>query len=172
MLGKSLYISGKYLDYEEKYVTAKSKVESLSLENELLKIQIFTFSDEAKKDKDCLKTLEKSIDTKKAFSKLKDKQTDEALLKVEKVGSEAMEKFKVSDEYLGKLCGYYVEGFELFKKYLAKHHPSLDLSKLDMEAVEKEVLEDRQSIEGVGEGGEAIATDEVANIDPSSSALP
>ena len=37
VLGESLYISGNYLDYEEKYVTTKSKVESLSIENELLK---------------------------------------------------------------------------------------------------------------------------------------
>ena len=73
MLGESLYISGKYLDYEEKYETAKSKVESLSLENELLKGQIFALSNEANMDKDRLKTLEKSIDTEKAFSKLKDK---------------------------------------------------------------------------------------------------
>ena len=73
MLGESLYIFGKYLDYEEKYETAKSKVESLSLENELLKGQIFALLDEANMDKDRLKTLEKSIDTEKAFSKLKDK---------------------------------------------------------------------------------------------------
>ena len=83
-----------------------------------------------------------------------------------------VEKFKVSDEYSGKLCDYYVEGFELFRKFLAKHHPSLDLSKLDIKAVEKEVLEDCQSIEGVGEGGKAIAIDEATNVDPSSSALP
>ena len=75
-----------------------------------------------------------------------------------------MEKFKVSDEYLDKLCNYYVEGFELFQKYLAKH-PSLDFSKLDMEAVEKEILVDRQSTEGVGEGGDVIAPDEAISVD-------
>nr|POE90937.1 hypothetical protein CFP56_05309 [Quercus suber] len=32
VLGESLYISGKYLDYEEKYIVAKSKVDSLSAE--------------------------------------------------------------------------------------------------------------------------------------------
>ena len=154
MLGESLYISGKYLDYEEKYVMTQSKVESLSLENKLFKGQVSAFLDEAKKDKDRLKTLEKSIDTKKDFSKLKDKQIDETLLKVEKVGSEVVEKFKVSNEYLDKLCDYYVEGFELFKNYLAKHHPSLDFSKLDMEAVKKEILADCESIKEIGEGGE------------------
>ena len=66
---------------------------------------------------------------------MKEKKIDETLLKVKKVALEAMEKFKVSDEYSDKLCNYYVEGFELFRKYLAKHHPSLDFSKLDIEAV-------------------------------------
>jgi len=47
--------------------------------------------------------LEKSIDTEKAFSKLKDKQIYEALSKVKKVGIEVVEKFKASDEYLDKL---------------------------------------------------------------------
>ena len=79
VLGEPLYMSRKYLDYEEKYIMVKSKVESLFAENESLKDQISALADEAKKDKDCLKTLEKSIDTKKAFSKLKNKQIDEAL---------------------------------------------------------------------------------------------
>ena len=75
-----------------------------------------------------MKTLEKSINTEKAFSKLKDKQIDETLLKVEKAGLEAVERFKVSYKYSDKLCDYYVEG--LFRKYLAKHHPNLDFSNL------------------------------------------
>ena len=56
-----------------------------------------------------------------------------------------MEKFKASDEFLNKLYEYYVDGFELICKYLAKHHPTLDFSQLDMEEVEKEILEDHPS---------------------------
>ena len=89
-------------------------MESFSSENKSLKSQVSVFSDEAKKDKDHLKTLEKSIDIEKAFSKLKDMLIDEALLKIDKASSEVVEKFKVSDEYSDKLCDYYVEGFELF----------------------------------------------------------
>ena len=65
-----------------------------------------------------------------------------------------------------------MEGFDLLRKYLAKHHLELDLSNLDMEAVEKEVLADHQFAEEVGEGGEATTVDETVNADPSSSALP
>ena len=71
VLGESLYILGKYLDYEEKYVKAKSKEEFLLAKNESFKGQISALADEAKKDKERLKTLEKSIDTEKTFSKLK-----------------------------------------------------------------------------------------------------
>lgn len=58
-----------------------------------------------------------------------------------------------------------MEGFDLFWKYMAKHHPSPYFSNLDMEATEKEILEDRQTAEGVGE----VATIDGATIDPSSS---
>ena len=64
-----------------------------------------------------------------------------------------MEKFKASDEFSGKLCEYYMDNFKLFRKYLAKHHPELDFSQLDIEEVEKKILEDHLS--------EAATEDEV-----------
>ena len=109
-------------------MVAKSKVEPLSVENELLKSQIFALAEESRKDKERLKTLEKILDTEKAFSRLKDKQIDEALIKVVKAGFEVVEKFKALDEFLDKLYDYYVDGFDLFCKYLAKHHHELDFS--------------------------------------------
>jgi len=38
-----------------------------------------------------------------------------------------------------------VEGFDLLKKWMAKHHPDLDHSSLVMDDVEKELLIDRPS---------------------------
>lgn len=155
------------MDYEKKFVVAQSKVESLSVKNELLKKKVSSLSDEVEKTQDRLKALEKDANTKKAFSKLKDKQIDDALLKIQKVDPEAVEKFKNSDEYSNKLCNYYVEGFDLFHKYMAKNHPNLDFSTLNMEVVKKEFLADRQSVEAVGEGEDVAVTDE-ALVDPSS----
>ena len=83
-----------------------------------------------------------------------------------------MEKFKIFYEYSDKLCDYYVEGFELFQNYLAKHHPSLDFPKLDIKAVKNEMLAYHQSTEGVGDGGEVAVVDEAVSVDLSSSALP
>lgn len=68
------------------------------------------------KTQDHLKTLEQDVSTEKAFSKLKDKQIDKALLKLQKAGLEAVKKFKKSNKYSDKLCDYYVKGFELFSK--------------------------------------------------------
>ena len=85
------------------------------------------------------------MNTEKAFSKLKDKLINDAQLKIQKVSPKAVEKFKKSNRYSNKLCDYYVDGFELFHKYMAKHHPDLDFSALDMEPVEKETLADRPS---------------------------
>ena len=102
---------------------------------------------------------------------MKDKQIDEAFLKVKKASSEAMEKFKTSNEYSDKLCDYYVEGFDLFRKYLAKHHLELDFSKLDMEEVEKEILANRPTKATVENN---VVIDVVENVptDPSPSSLP
>nr|POE99004.1 hypothetical protein CFP56_59220 [Quercus suber] len=171
MLGESLYILGKYLDYDRKLAEAQSKVASLSADNESLPIQIFTVADEAKKDKDRLKTLEKNIDIKKSFSKLKDKKIDKAIIKVEKVDFEAVEKFKALDEFSDKLCDYYMDGFNLFRKYLAKHHPELDFSQLDMEEMEKEILADRPS-EAVAKNEVVPSSVESIPTDPSPSSLP
>ena len=54
-------------------------------------------------------------------------------------------EFKDSDWYFDELCGYYMEGFDLLRKWMAKHHLDLDLSSLVMDEVEKELLVDRPS---------------------------
>ncbi|KAL0001811.1 hypothetical protein SO802_015592 [Lithocarpus litseifolius] len=120
------------------------------------------------KTQDRLKVLEKDITTKKAFSKLKDKQIEEALVKIREVGAVVVEKFKDSDEYSEKICDYYVEDFDLFRKYLAKHHPKLDFSKLDVEDVEKEILADHPS-KATAENSGAKEEAAKAPVDPSSS---
>ena len=56
-----------------------------------------------------------------------------------------MQEFKHSDSYLDELCEYYVEGFGLFRKWMVKNHPDLDLSSLVKGEVEKELLVDHPS---------------------------
>ena len=121
-----------------------------------------------------MKVLEQDVKTEKAFSRLKDKQIEDAALILQKIEFEAVEKFKKSDAYSDKLYDYYVEGFELFLKYMAKHHPGFDFSTLDMEAIEKEMLADCLSTDGVASNvddnmeDDTIVTAE-APLDPSPS---
>ena len=64
--------------------------------------------------------------------------------------------FRSSDE----LCKYYMEGFDLFVKWMAKYHPSLDISGLAVDDVEKELISNRPSeatVENVTEGATYIA---------------
>ena len=172
VLGESLYLSGKYLAYKEKLASSISQMESLSSENTLLKEKVTSLESKAKETQECLKALEKDVSTEKGFSKLRDKQIEEVLAKILKDGVEVVEKFKDSDEYSNKLCDYYVEGFDHFRKYLAKHHPELDFSKLDMEEVEKEILVDRP-FEAIAENEDVMeeATTK-ASADPSPSNFP
>ena len=66
-------------------------------------------------------------------------------LKLQKVEATVVKEFKDSNEYSDELCGYYVEGFNLLRKWMAKYHPDLDLSGLVMDDVEKELLVNRPS---------------------------
>ena len=79
----------------------------------------------------------------KDISKLKDKQIGGLQFKLKKAGPDAVQEFKESNLYSDNLCEYNVEGFELFRRWMAKHHPELNLSGLVMGEVEKEFLADR-----------------------------
>ena len=81
----------------------------------------------------------------KDFCKLKDKQIDYLELKLKKARAMVMKDFKDSDEYSNALCEYYVECFDLLRKWMEKHHPDLDLFGLVMDDVEKELMSDRPS---------------------------
>jgi len=50
-----------------------------------------------------------------------------------------VQDFKDFDEYFEELCKYYMEGFDLLMKWIAKHHPGLDLSGLAIDNVEKKL---------------------------------
>ncbi|KAL0008176.1 hypothetical protein SO802_009678 [Lithocarpus litseifolius] len=159
-LRESLFISGKLLDLERKVASSKPVVKSLSAENETLKNKVAILTIEAKNDKECVAVLENSLQVEKDFCKLKDKQIGDLELKLQKVRATAVKEFKDSDEYFDELCGYYVEGFDLLRKWMAKHHLDLDLSGLVMDDVEKELMSDHPSeamVENVTEEATNIA---------------
>ena len=115
-MGESLFVSKKLLDLEKKVATSEPLVKSLSAKNETLKNKASILSTEAENDKECVATLEKSLQVEKDLIKLKDKQIGDLELKLQNVGATTIQDFKDSDEYCDELCKYYVEGFDLLVK--------------------------------------------------------
>ena len=103
-------------------------------------------------------TLEKSLQVEKNFCKLKDKQIGDLELKLQTVRATVKQDFKDSDDYSDELCKYYMEGFDLLVKWMAKHHPGLELFGLATEDVEKEPISNCPS-EAIGENVTEEATD-------------
>ena len=131
------------MDLEKKVITSEPLVKSLSAENETLKNKVAILTIEAENDKEHVVTLEKSLQVEKDFYKLKHKQIGDLELKLQNVGATAVQDFKDSDDYSNNLCKYHVEGFDLLVKWMAKHHPDLDLSGLAADDIEKVFMFDR-----------------------------
>ena len=124
-------------------------VKSLSVKNQTLKNKVAILTTEAENDKERMVTLEKSLQVEKDFCKLKEKHIGDIELKLEIVGATTIQDFKDSDKYFDELCKYYVEVFDLLMKWMAKHHPGLDLSSLAMDNVEKVLLSAEATVENV-----------------------
>ena len=125
--------------------TSEPVIKSLSAENEMFKNKVVILTVEAKNAKEHVVVLEKSLQVKTDFCKLKDKQIGDLELKLQKVEAMAVKEFKDSDEYSNELYGYYVEGFDFLRKWMTKHHTNLDLFGLVMGEVKKELLTDHPS---------------------------
>nr|POF14813.1 hypothetical protein CFP56_62320 [Quercus suber] len=110
-----------------------------------------------KNDKERVATLEKSLQMEKDFCKLKDKQIGNLELKLENVVATVVQDFKDFDEYSDELCKYYVEGFDLLVKWMAKHHLGLDLFVLAVDDVEKELISSEATTKNVTEEATNVA---------------
>lgn len=64
----------------------------------------------------------------------------------------SVEAFQTIDEYNTVLFSWYFKGFELLRRYLAKHPTRVDMESLDLEEVDKEMAIDEASQSSVPEG--------------------
>ena len=74
--------------------------------------------------------------------KQKDKLLATAAQKMKVAVAKAVTTFQTTEEYNTILFQWYFKGFELLRRYLIKHGPSMDLEDLDFEAIDKEIEED------------------------------
>ena len=68
-----------------------------------------------------------------------------------------VQDFKDSDEYSDELCKYFVEGFDLLVKWVAKHHHGLVLSSLAVDNVQKKLMSSKATAENVTEEATNVA---------------
>ena len=76
------------------------------------------------------------------MTKEKDEQIAAARERAKGLIAKAIEGFQQTDEYNTVLFSWYFKGFELLRRYFIKHPSGVDLEKLDLEEVDKEMAAD------------------------------
>ena len=72
----------------------------------------------------------------------KDEQLIAAREKIKGIVAKAVNGFQQIEEYNTVLFSSYFKGFELLRRYFIKHPSGVDLEKLDLEEVDKEMAAD------------------------------
>ena len=65
--------------------------------------------------------------------------------KIKTIAAKFVEAFQMTEEYNTVLFSWYFKGFELLRRYLAKHPIGVDLENLDLEEADKEMAADEAS---------------------------
>ena len=109
--------------------------------------------------KEKIKALTNELKVEKLLTEQKDEQLQAVKHEASKAGDEVVQAFQQTNEYNSIHLGQYFKGFKMLRRYLAKHNPGVDLDKLDLQAVEKE-MKPREAAtrdtanEGAGGGGD------------------
>ena len=94
---------------------------------------------EANLVKEKLKTLTDELRAERQLTLEKDEQLAAAKEKIKGIVAKAVEGFQQTEEYNTVLFIWYFKGFKLLKRYFIKHPSGVDLEKLDLEEVDKEI---------------------------------
>ena len=76
------------------------------------------------------------------MTKEKDEQIVAAKERAKGLVAMAVEGFQQTKEYNSVLFSWYFKGFELLRRYFIKHPSGVDLEKLDLEEVDKQMVAD------------------------------
>ena len=139
MLGESLHITSEYLASEAKVESARSHASSLEAENSKLKKELIAAMNDANLAKEKLRTLTEELRVEWELTKEKDEQIATARERAKGLAAKAIEGFQQTEEYNTVLFSWYFKGFELLRRYFIKHPSGVDLEKLDLKEVNKEM---------------------------------
>ena len=92
--------------------------------------------------KEKLKTLTEELKVERELTKEKDEQLVAARERAKRLAAKAIESFQQTEEYNIVLFSWYFKGFELLRRYFIKHPSGVDLEKLNLEEVDKEMTTD------------------------------
>ena len=115
---------------------------TLEVENLKLKKELIFAMNEANLAKEKVKTLTDELRTERQLTLEKDEQLATAREKIKGTIAKVVEGFQQTKEYNIVLFSWYFKGFKLFRRYFIKHPSGVDLEKLDVEEVDKEMAAD------------------------------
>lgn len=119
-----MYLMTNYLDMEEKFSSAQTRIKNLSAENTSLKESVKKMAIESVEMGKQMKMAQVDLIIEKTLSGQKDDHLEKAKKEVE----EAVKNFKAFAEYSDRMMVEYADGFELLQKYLVKHHLDLNFA--------------------------------------------
>ena len=101
--------------------------------------------------KEKLRTLTDELRVERELTKEKDEQLATAKERAKGFTAKAVEGFQQTEEYNTILFSWYFKGFELLRRYFIKHPSGVDLEKLNLEEVDKEMAADKAAQSSVAE---------------------
>ena len=107
-----------------------------------LKKELIAAMNDANLAKEKLRTLTDELRVERELTKEKDEQLATAKERAKGLAAKAIEGFQQTDEYNTVLFNWYFKGFELLRRYFIKHPSRVELEKLDVEEVDKEMAAD------------------------------
>ena len=161
-----MHITTQYLANEEKAVMANSKVEALEAEASGLRKDLITTMDSLNISKEQVRVLTEQLDVERQSVKQKDELLAAVAQKMKVAAAKAVTAFQTTEEYNTILFQWYFKGFELLRRYLIKHGPSVNLDDLDFEAVDKEIEEDEAAQAAASTGVEPSQAPQDDDIAP------
>ena len=120
-----------------------SKMEAMEAKTSKLKQSLIESMGKANTLKEKVKAL---IDDHRAERQLtlgKDEQLLGVRESLKTIAARSVEPFQTTDEYNSVLFSWYFKGFELLRRYLIKHPSGVDMAKLDLEEVDREMAADK-----------------------------
>ena len=112
---------------------------TLEAKKSKLKKKLIVAMNDANLVKEKLKTLTEELKVERELTKEKDEQLAVAKERIKGIAVKAIESFQQTEEYNTILFTWYFKGFELLRRYFIKHPFGVDLEKLDLEEVDKEM---------------------------------